>query len=534
MGVRAFCPRMQGELDVAFPSAARVAARRGGRARDLDTGQCRRFPGLRVGPGATHDAVAGRHAPVRREHARQPPRDLLGRRRRHRARRRRCRSASSRCAVGPHATPRSGWSTTSPTASASSTSPRRPPRVMRTLLVGDEPRDIVFAGAGATAPSSPRPTAASTAPTPRSPACPARATRSSPPPASDRADVWVFDAGEPRRHARRHAAPDRDALRRHAARARGEPGRQHRLRRRLPLGQPDHDRQRRHGLQRLRHRRAVHQLAGPPDPGRRAAARRPTHQGNQAPEVGLIVKFDDGDRPLGGRARPQLDERGALQPARLRRVRDRRRHARRRANVFDAASARSSSTWRSTRSPGTIYVIEHRGAERGPLRGPRRLRDGPGREAAGRARDGPGRPAPRAHHGARRRERRPAPPEQAHRLLACCRLRSAPSRRTASRRRRTWPSPATAPTLYVAAFGSSKVGVFDTATLEDDTFDPTLQSAQLHRRERRRPGRPRARRGARPPLRAHALRQLGLGRRPRAPATRPRTSRSTTRSRPTS
>ncbi len=32
-------------------------------------------------------------------------------------------------------------------------------------------------------------------------------------------------------------------------------------------------------------------------------------------------------------------------------------------------------------------------------------------------------------------------------------------------------------TLYVAAFGSSKVGVFDTATLENDTFDPTVQSA---------------------------------------------------------
>src|SRR5690606_15588343 len=33
-------------------------------------------------------------------------------------------------------------------------------------------------------------------------------------------------------------------------------------------------------------------------------------------------------------------------------------------------------------------------------------------------------------------------------------------------------------TLYVAAFGSSRIGVFDTATLEDDSFDPTLQSAQ--------------------------------------------------------
>ncbi len=30
--------------------------------------------------------------------------------------------------------------------------------------------------------------------------------------------------------------------------------------------------------------------------------------------------------------------------------------------------------------------------------------------------------------------------------------------------------------LYVAAFGSSKIGVFDTATLEDDSFDPVTQS----------------------------------------------------------
>ncbi len=35
----------------------------------------------------------------------------------------------------------------------------------------------------------------------------------------------------------------------------------------------------------------------------------------------------------------------------------------------------------------------------------------------------------------------------------------------------------TGSTLYVAAFGSSKVGVFDTATLENDSFDPTVESA---------------------------------------------------------
>src|SRR5258708_31758815 len=31
-------------------------------------------------------------------------------------------------------------------------------------------------------------------------------------------------------------------------------------------------------------------------------------------------------------------------------------------------------------------------------------------------------------------------------------------------------------TLYVAPFGSSKIGVFNTTSLEDDTFDPTVSS----------------------------------------------------------
>src|SRR5260370_35168008 len=32
-------------------------------------------------------------------------------------------------------------------------------------------------------------------------------------------------------------------------------------------------------------------------------------------------------------------------------------------------------------------------------------------------------------------------------------------------------------TLYLAAFGSSKIGVFDTSALENNTFDPTVISA---------------------------------------------------------
>ena len=32
-------------------------------------------------------------------------------------------------------------------------------------------------------------------------------------------------------------------------------------------------------------------------------------------------------------------------------------------------------------------------------------------------------------------------------------------------------------TLYVAAFGSNRIGVFDTAEIENDSFDPTAESA---------------------------------------------------------
>jgi hypothetical protein len=59
-----------------------------------------------------------------------------------------------------------------------------PPQVVRTLLVGDEPRDIVFAGTNGDRASSRQRTAASTEPTPPSPPSAARGIRSSPPRAS--------------------------------------------------------------------------------------------------------------------------------------------------------------------------------------------------------------------------------------------------------------------------------------------------------------------------------------------------------------
>ena len=104
---------------------------------------------------------------VRGQHARQSTRDLR-RQRRHADPRR---LGAGRHGAGrrrrAHRHARSGWSTTSPTASASSTSAATPPRVVRTLLVGDEPRDIVFAGHRVTAtpaPSSPPRGAARTCP----------------------------------------------------------------------------------------------------------------------------------------------------------------------------------------------------------------------------------------------------------------------------------------------------------------------------------------------------------------------------------
>ena len=74
------------------------------------------------------------------------PRDLRAQEQRHDPDRIRAASGSSRSPL-PCAARRSGWSTTSPTASASSTCPARRD-VVRTLQVGDEPRDIVFAGPG--------------------------------------------------------------------------------------------------------------------------------------------------------------------------------------------------------------------------------------------------------------------------------------------------------------------------------------------------------------------------------------------------
>ncbi len=139
--------------------------------------------------------------------------------------------------------------------------------------------------------------------------------------------------------ARRHAAHDRHPLHRHAARARGDARRQPRLRRRLPHRQPDHHRRRDRRARRLRS-------------GRRRRGRPPTPRARRAPEVGADRQVQR--RALARRARPPARPVRALLAARQGRLRDRRHGqpaapASRAPAASSRASARSSSTWPSTR-----------------------------------------------------------------------------------------------------------------------------------------------------------------------------------------
>ena len=111
-------------------------------------------------------------------------------------------------------------------------------------------------------------------------------------PGVGRADVWVFDADEPRQHARRHAPHHRHALRRHAARPRRQPRRRHGLRRRLSLRATRPPRSPRARSAMAASGAAPASSAEPPIP---AGCPRPTSTSRAAPqpEVGLIVRFNN-------------------------------------------------------------------------------------------------------------------------------------------------------------------------------------------------------------------------------------------------
>ena len=131
-----------------------------------------------------------------REHSEQPPGDLLGERDRRAVRASRAsRSAWSR-SRSPCGSTGEVWVVNHLSDSLSIVDVANPsqPKVTRTLLVGDEPRDIVFAGN----PSKRAFITTAHRGQQRTDAIDRRGagrgrSRSSRPPASNRADVWVFD-----------------------------------------------------------------------------------------------------------------------------------------------------------------------------------------------------------------------------------------------------------------------------------------------------------------------------------------------------
>ena len=234
-----------------------------------------------------------------------------------------------------------------------------------------------------------------------------------------------------------------------------------------------------------------------------------------APEIGLIVKFDPAVGPVARRARPQLEQRGRFNLPDL--------------DVFAIDAIANAAGRDATLRRRRHHALQH-GGEPGhreastsptPRRGTRCASRGPARSSAARPcaatctrRASPCSTAPSVDA---------APPEQAHRL----RRRAEPAGHA---KRKSLATP-----LGMAVSGErrdalrrrvrlGKVGVFDTAALENDTLR-ARRRATTSRVSGGGPTRPRARRGARPPLRAHALRQRGLGGRHRDRAPRSRTCR---------
>ena len=159
-------------------------------------------------------------------------------------------------------------------------------------------------------------------------------------PGVGRADVWVFDANDLGRLARRHAAHHRHPVHRHAARARGHAGRLARSTRPRSTPATDHRRQRAPRHRRRRARR----------PARRPT---PTARAMPAPRGRVVSRSSHNGQPLGRRARPPLGRPGqVLLPDKDVFAIDATANPPVAAPAPAAstpASAPSSSTWRSTR-----------------------------------------------------------------------------------------------------------------------------------------------------------------------------------------
>ena len=270
---------------------------------------------------------------------------------------------------GAHRTPRSGSSTTSPTASASSTSARRPPRVVahaarrrraarhRLRRPGRQPRLHHH--------RAPRPERARSMP----PAAPRRASAAPTSGCSTRPTSATTLGGTP--------LTILDALRRHAARARG----------RAPTAAPSTPRS---STPATRRRRVTEGVVCDGGAGARAVQRRrhrPCPGGLPAPNTnvqGIAAARGRPDRQVRPRRPAQWHDElgrnwnngGALRAARPRRLRDRRRRAAHAGRRPPASPHVGTILFNMVVNPvsGQGLRQQHRGAERGALRRPRHLR----------------------------------------------------------------------------------------------------------------------------------------------------------------
>ena len=354
-----------------------------------------------------------------------------------------------------------------------------PPRVVRTLLVGDEPRDIVFAGPGGTRAFITTAHRGQQRTDPSIAGVPGAGDPQLTTAGVGRADVWVFDAaslgtalgGTPLRivtlftDTPRALAVSADGNTVYAAGF--DSGNQTTTRRRG---------------RRLRRLRGAAPCAGDgiTSPGGLAGGVLPggnpgpgTNVGSiGAPEVGLIVKFDRGHRRVGGRARPQLEQRRPLQPARQGRLRDRRQHADARSRRT-RASARRSSTWSvNPVDRRRLYVCNTESRNETRF-------EGPGIFGGSTVQ---GHLAEAAHHGAGQPEHdRPdganVKPRHLNKHIDYTMLAGDPgfdptAKRTASRRRSTSSSTPTARRSTSRPSARARSASSTRATLENDTFDP--------------------------------------------------------------
>ena len=323
-------------------------------------------------------------------------------------------------------------------------------RVVRTLLVGDEPRDIVFAGPGQrSAPSSPRRTAARTF----------RSIPSSPPPAwagrmsgcSTRISSAATLGGTPLTIV--------TLFTRHAARARGDAGRQH-----ASTPPAFH----------TGNRTTIDPRDLVPDGGvgrgRRARDRPPTPTARRGRRSGLIVKFNGTHWVDELNRRPGRPVR-ALLPARQGRLRARRHGQSAGASSPEPpgssrASAPSSTTMAVNPVNGKVYVANTEANNDDRF-------EGPGTFAGPQ----PARPPAREPH------HRPRLPAAASRrgistntsITTTAARRSRTPRTTESSRfpQRHGGDAAMAGPCTSRRSARRKVGIFATAQLENNTFAPS-------------------------------------------------------------